>query len=467
MKEKIKQRAIKYFLIFLAAMLILTFVSRMVYTESMPRVSCMQIKNQSISHELEYGGTVEALKSLPVFVPEGLRIAESYAECGDRVIKNQLIMKLDLEYLHHKAAMLEKEIAEQLETVSAYTSEGSVPVFTEAGLRTGEVCVKAGDSVCVGQKLLHLDSEHLSRRIADLQNELNAELSTREGYYENEDQHSAESITNSIEEKQREIDRYTEIYNNGCNVYSSTSGVVTGVLVKAGDVTTDSAVVLISGEPDVSYGLSEKQERLDTLRKLDETKGCIYSPSEGIITSKNVSLGELTAENAAFIVSDMSEGMVFRTVVDDDGIEYISVGDTFKLKFRNGRITEDGCEVKRICKAAEGGGYTVELAMEPDDELKAGEIGVMKGNILSDDKYSCIPLNAIEFGASETRGEIYVAEESEGFFGKEYTTKKYSVNIREKNNTDAGIDDLGLDPKSKIIISSSKKLYDGQKVRLI
>ena len=52
-----------------------------------------------------------------------------------------------------------------------------------------------------------------------------------------------------------------------------------------------------------------------------------------------------------------------------------------------------------------------------------------------------------------------------GFFGKEYTAKKYSVNIRDKNNTDAGIDDLGLDPKSKVIISSSKKLYDGQKVR--
>ena len=59
-------------------MLILTFVSRMVYTESMPRVSCMQIKNQSISHELEYGGTVEALKSLPIFVPEGF--AESFAQ---------------------------------------------------------------------------------------------------------------------------------------------------------------------------------------------------------------------------------------------------------------------------------------------------------------------------------------------------------------------------------------------------
>ena len=125
MKEKIKQRAIKYFLIFLAAMLILTFASRMLYTERMPRVSCMSVSRKSISHEFEYSGTVEALKSQPVFIPEGLRVAELDVECGDRVIKNQTIMKLDMEYLHKKAAMLEKEIAEQLETASAYSNDGS------------------------------------------------------------------------------------------------------------------------------------------------------------------------------------------------------------------------------------------------------------------------------------------------------------------------------------------------------
>lgn len=229
------------------------------------------------------------------------------------------------------------------------------------------------------------------------------------------------------------------------------------MLVKAGDVTTDSAAVLINSAPAVSYGLAEKQERLESLRKLDETHGNIYSPSEGIITAKNVSTGELTTENASFIVSDVSGGIVFRTDVDEDSIEYISVGEKFRLKFRNGRIKKENCEVKRVYKADEGGRYTVELTVESDGELKAGEMGVMKGSVLSEEKYDCIPLNAIEFGASETRGEIYVAEESEGFFGKEYTAKKYSVNIRDKNNTDAGIDDLGLDPNSKIIISSSKK----------
>ena len=70
MKDKIKKKAIKYFIIFLAVMLIMTFVSRMFYTECMPRVRVTQIKNHSIPHEYELNGVTEALKQQPVFIPE-------------------------------------------------------------------------------------------------------------------------------------------------------------------------------------------------------------------------------------------------------------------------------------------------------------------------------------------------------------------------------------------------------------
>jgi hypothetical protein len=40
------------------------------------------------------------------------------------------------------------------------------------------------------------------------------------------------------------------------------------------------------------------------------------------------------------------------------------------------------------------------------------------------------------------------------------------VNIKEKNDTMYGVDALAEADDSKIVISSSKKLNDGQKVRL-
>ena len=465
MKDKIKRKAIKYFIIFLAVMLIMTFVSRMFYTERMPRVRVTQIKNHSIPHEYELNGVTEALKQQPVFIPEGLRAAEVMVEEGDKVIKNQLIMKLDREFLHNKAALLEKEIKEELEQNSAYSPDGNKPVFTEAGLRVSEVCVKAGDSVSAGQLLLRLDSDYLGRRIETMQNDIDADMMSRDGLYENEEQRSAEALTKAIESKQREIERYIDIYNNDGAVYSDWTGVVTGVTVRAGDVTSDGAAVLISSEPDISFALLEKQEKLEALRKADENKGNIYSPSEGVITAKNVFTGGFTGEGASFLVSDISDGLIFRAEMDDIALRAISVGDVYKLKFRNNKLTVEGCKVKRIAKTPDGSGYTAELTVE-NKELKAGEIGYLKGSSLSDEIYCCMPFSAINFTSGETRGDIFVIEESEGFFGKEYSVRKYSVSVRDRSNAEAGVDNSGFPPDGKVVIASSKKLHDGQKVRI-
>ena len=85
--------------------------------------------------------------------------------------------------------------------------------------------------------------------------------------------------------------------------------------------------------------------------------------------------------------------------------------------------------------------------------------------MLSGEKYDCLPIEAVN-NASETSGFIYIIDESEGFLGKEYVLRKKKVNIKEKNDTMYGVDALAEADDSKIVISSSKKLNDGQKVRL-
>lgn len=85
--------------------------------------------------------------------------------------------------------------------------------------------------------------------------------------------------------------------------------------------------------------------------------------------------------------------------------------------------------------------------------------------MLSGEKYDCLPIEAVN-NTSETNGFIYIIDESEGFLGKEYVLRKKKVNIKEKNDTMYGVDTLAEADDSKIVISSSKKLNDGQKVRL-
>ena len=62
---------------------------------------------------------------------------------------------------------------------------------------------------------------------------------------------------------------------------------------------------------------------------------------------------------------------------------------------------------------------------------------------------------------------IYVVEEKDGSLGMEYTVKKADVTIDEQNDTICGYNTLPAEPDDLIVTSASKKLYNGQKIRIM
>ena len=94
MKEKFKQKALKYFVIFLLVMFVMTFISRMIYTNNLPRVTAARVSSQSLSHQVECSGTLEARKKTPVFVPEGIKIADKAVKNGDKEILSSDLTKM-------------------------------------------------------------------------------------------------------------------------------------------------------------------------------------------------------------------------------------------------------------------------------------------------------------------------------------------------------------------------------------
>jgi biotin carboxyl carrier protein len=326
MKENMKSRAVKLFGIFLGAMLIMTIVSRMIVTQKMPVVTTTGIKSESIAHRVEVGGTIEAEKQTPVFIAEGLRVSEVYVKQGSRIGKGAHLLRLDEDYLASVTADAEKELEEFMEKGDAYADGDRTPVFTESGLRVSQVCVKKGDSVYAGQPLIRLDTDYLYRKISDMEGELDSQRLTRDGMYEAEDSRSADALSKQIDEKQRELDRYNSIWDNGGTVYSSCGGVVTDILIKAGDITMEQAVALVSSSPELSGEAERLRRRIDALKKAAEHMGYINSPAGGIITEAALRAGDLTADGAAFIISDESSGKVFTGIVPDEEVEYLKVG---------------------------------------------------------------------------------------------------------------------------------------------
>ncbi len=163
-------------------------------------------------------------------------------------------------------------------------------------------------------------------------------------------------------------------------------------------------------------------------------------------------------------IADISEGFIFRAGITETDTKYVSAGDIVSLSFKNGKKKVENCIVKQLVKNDGEEGYSVEVPLE-DTELSIGEIGRLSTSVLSETVCETVPLSAVTM-MNDTNGYMYIVEESEGFLGKEHSVRKVQVRVEDRNDNYLGLADLGLDSKTKVVVSSSKKLNDSQKVRI-
>ena len=123
MNEKratIKTKALTYFLLFLAAMLIMTFASRAVYAYNLPRVTVSSVRYTKLVHQIKSSGVVQTSRSLPLIAIPELRIAEVCVKSGDVVEENNVLMKYDRAYLEDYIEKLSRQIEIDILTRSDY-----------------------------------------------------------------------------------------------------------------------------------------------------------------------------------------------------------------------------------------------------------------------------------------------------------------------------------------------------------
>lgn len=348
MKEKItyKSKAMKLFLLFLAAMGIMSLVSRGIYASRIPKVSTVSMVNQALSFKVECSGTLKTSKEFPIFALPELRISE--------------------------------------------------------------ICVRQGDKVESGDVLIRFDSEYLEDCIKRLENEL-------------------------------ETDRLTRLDYGNAQAWNS---------IKMLDISMDA-----------------KKEKLEKYKVLLENKAELTSKTNGVITDVRVGSGDITGETAVLLIADASADLHFSTDISKEDTERISVGDLVTLKFRNGKVKMNNCEISVINAMDNEDFYRLEINMEPS-ELTIGEIGTMAITVLSEQKYDCIPIEAVHTNNDSMKSYVYVLEESEGFLGTEYHAVKKDIDIADKNEKYAAAENLGISRNDKIVSFSNKDIFDGDIVRI-
>lgn len=348
MKEKTtyKNKAMKLFLLFLATMGIMSLVSRGIYASRIPKVSTVLIVNRALSFKIECSGTLETSKELPVFALPDLRISE--------------------------------------------------------------ICVRQGDKVEEGDVLIRFDSEYLEDCIKKLENELETDRLTRIDYGNAQAWNSIKILDISMNTKNEKLEKYKELLENKAELQSGTNGVITDVRVKSGDITGETAVLLMA---------------------------------------------------------DASSDLHFSADISKEDTERISVGDLVNLKFRNGKINMNNCEISAINAVDNEDFFRLEINMEPS-ELTIGEIGTMTITVLSEQKYDCIPIEAVHTNNDGMKSYVYVLEESKGFLGTEYHAVKKDIEIADKNESYAAAENSGISRNDKIVSFSNKDIFDGDIVRI-
>lgn len=342
-QNSIRTKALKYFLRFLLAMIVLTFVSRAVYAYRLPRVSVTSMKSSALDYHVEAYGTVQTTKELPLYaVPE---------------------------------------------------------------LRVSEVCVKVNDIVAEGDVLLKYDTAYLKDYIAKLSRQIEIDTLTRSDYYSAQAWNSAKILTFQIEEEQKKLEAYQKLLDDGA--------VMTSTL-------------------------------------------------DGKISNVNVIAGNLTEETAGFLIADLSQNLYFTAEITAEESELIFPEDLVDIKFRNGKISLSDCEIRSVNKVSDDA-YEVEISID-SSEVAIGEIGLMSVKVTSDERYDCIPLEAIHKKGDQHY--VYLVTESEGFLGTEYHISVRNVHITEQNENYAAVQNSGLTSEDMIVNYTNKELYEGQVVRM-
>lgn len=209
--------------------------------------------------------------------------------------------------------------------------------------------------------------------------------------------------------------------------------------------------------------LQEKQLAVDKLQKVMDAGGKVTAPSDGLVTKVNVTTGEATTEDTAIRISDQSAGYKFTATLDKSDAKFLAKDDKVTLDLGNGTSVE-GLKIQSIDVSQENkNSYELTVSI-PAKVKKIGTIATLKVEKASKKYDTCVPLTALH--SDGDKYYVYVINEKDTILGTETAVDKVQVEILDKNNEQAAIDGT-FSWDQKFVLTSSKTLRDGDRVRLL
>lgn len=126
--RKQKERAVRYFGLFLAAMLVCTIVSRGIYASKMPKIKAGSIETKTLVHEIKANGTILTKEEVPVVTEAGVLVEKVCVVEGQKVEPGDVLLQVEAEDLNRLLQQADVQIQTEEAKLAQLNADGSTAV---------------------------------------------------------------------------------------------------------------------------------------------------------------------------------------------------------------------------------------------------------------------------------------------------------------------------------------------------
>ena len=427
----------------MAAMLIMTFVSRTVYVSRMPRIKWSSPTSSSVRKKLTVDGTVESVNAQAITGMEGLLVKRVCVTTGDQITAGTLLYEVDMEDLETQLAHLEAEERVWQGQVQAQRKEAATEV------------TRAQEDYDTAVAELDRQIEEQTKKLENVMEDLDTHM------FRIPEEDAPDEIWIAWADERVRLDR--EIAERKRAIEDA--GFQKEKLLKQANRSIEDAKQTQNEVTD-AYGagfsaigqVQTREEKIEAWKQLVENEGKVKAGQEGTILEIMLQSGMRMGSEAVIRYADAGNGLVFHTVITQDQKSMVHTGDSVRLSFP-GSSEEVSETIDSIVQ--ESGSYRVSIRLEPGVGQGRTE-AVMEVTSTSEIYDYVVPLKALH---NEGGNCVYVLEEKNGILGTELSVRSLTVRLLDQNEDYAAIADELLTGDIKIVTESDKELSNGIAVK--
>lgn len=474
--KKQKERAVRYFGIFMLFMLVCTIVSRGIYAYQMPKVTLGNIKAGALNRNIEAEGTVITTEEVPVVTGPGFLVEKVCVVEGQQVEPGDVLFEAELKDLEKLLQDLDSQIQAEEEKLAELNAAGTSAVnranqdlkdasdMSDGDVFRANEAYQAAVALRDGcpseeqykQKAYEQDAEY--QKLSKAAKKKNASKKEKEEFRFYKKTLDARLSESYAQEKQALNDAVSEKEQALSDANKSRSESVKQAQRALEDAKNGSGGSKTE-QQNIIRQLKETREGMLTLK---QSGGKVVCSMSGYVSRILVRAGERTGDASAMVLSDANGEKLFQAVLPQEEKSYVTPGDKMDISFPGGAREMMGVVIDAVGELEDGSCQIT--GRVSNTEAKIGETGKLK--IRKEvGRYSCtVPLAALH--SQDSTNYIYIVEEQETILGTELTVKKRKVKELDRDEEYAALEDGELTDEEMFVVESDKDVKDGSRVRL-